>query len=98
MALATLTIVVDARGLTVTTKLAVAVFPDASVVVHETVVTPTANTVPEEGAHTIEGFGSTTSAAVGANVTTAPVADVAGAVMGAGIVRIGGTVSATLNV
>ena len=51
-ALTAVTVVVDAARVTDTVKLPVAVLPDRSVAVHETVVEPTGNVAPDAGAQT----------------------------------------------
>ena len=74
-----------AAGVIVTVNEPDASFPAASAAVHPTVVTPTGNVLPDAGAHASD-VTPTRSAAVAANVTTAPAAPVAGCVMAAGSV------------
>jgi hypothetical protein len=93
MALEADTVVVVASPLTVTTNVDTAAFPEPSLPTHMTVVAPTGNTLPEAGEHVTAGLLSTTSIAVAANVTTAPLGDVAPAWMLGGVVTTGGTLS-----
>ncbi len=67
-----------AGDVTVTSKVALAALPDASVAVHVTVVVPTGNTEPDAGSHATTGAGSVSSTAVGSDQeTVAPAALVA---------------------
>ena len=50
--------------MTVTLKLADALFPVLSVATHSTVVAPTGNVLPDGGTQATVGFGSTSSVAV----------------------------------
>src|SRR5262249_35558169 len=76
--------------LTCTVNDSEALFPDASVAVHVTVVVPIANALPLGGTQATAGFGSKSSVAVALNVTTAPAGLVASAVIGPGTARTGG--------
>jgi hypothetical protein len=76
-------------GVTRTLKLEDAVLPWRSAVEQATVVAPSGNTLPDEGAHTTGRVPSTRSMADAVNVTTAPSAVVAGVVFGAGTVSAG---------
>src|SRR3990172_11886463 len=82
---------------TVTSNVAVAVFPAPSVAVQSTDVVPSAKVLPEAGAHTGASAPSTRSAAEAAKLTTAPDAPLASAVMGAGTVTTGAVVSTTVT-
>nr|WP_238145304.1 hypothetical protein [Antricoccus suffuscus] len=82
---------------TVTENVPVAVFPAASVAIHDTVVVPRANVDPEVGVQTTTGLGSTSSVAVTANVTGAPSAPVASATMSVGNCRTGAVESVTVT-
>ncbi len=83
---------------TVTLKLALPVFPAASVAVHATVVWPTGNVSPEWWLHDGVSDPSTLSLAVGAEkVTTAPEPDVV-ATWSPGTLTTGGVTSLTLTV
>src|SRR5690606_18404433 len=57
---------------TVTSKMQVASFPDASVAAHLTIVVPMGKSEPEGGSQTIVGLGSTASVALTTNSTVAP--------------------------
>jgi len=83
---------------TVISKPSEVVFCSLSVAVHATVVVPRANSEPDDGVQTTTGVGSKVSVAEGVNVTFAPAALVASAVMSAGTVTTGGVVSATVTV
>ena len=85
-----------AGGETVTSNVADAALPDASVAVQVTVVVPTGNTEPDAGSHATTGPGSTSSTAVGStHVTTAPAASSASTEMPDGTPEsTGGVVSA----
>ena len=61
---------------------------------HETVVVPIGNVEPDGGVQTVV-TGPTASVAVVVKLTTAPVFDVAGTVILAGTVSVGGVVSTT---
>src|SRR5207245_3378446 len=66
---------------TVTVNVLVLVFPEESFAVIVTVVTPSANVLPEAGLAVTTGAGSTASVADGkAKLTTAPAGDVASTV------------------
>src|SRR5438034_1272048 len=73
-------------------------FPRVSVAVHCTVVVPSANVDPEAGAQVTVRLPSTTSVAVAVNVTAAPEAAVASAMMSSGTVTTGPNVSTTVMV
>src|SRR5438309_945051 len=57
---------------TTTAKLAVALFPAASVAVHVTAVEPIGKRLPDDGAHVTVGGWPLSSVAAAANVTIAP--------------------------
>ena len=67
--------------------------PAASVAVHVTGVTPTANTLPDAGEQVTGNAPSVLSVADVANVTVAPPGCVAGAVMSAMLSMVGGVTS-----
>ncbi len=73
------------------------VFPEWSEAVHETVVLPSVNVEPELGLQETVGDGSSASVALGENVTTAPLPEVASAVVRPGTVRMGGVLSLTVT-
>ena len=83
---------------TVTVKLPLALWPAASRAEHVTVVVPSANVLPEAGAHVGTTLPSTRSVAVAVNVTAAPDGPVAGTVMSAGRCNAGPVVSETVTV
>jgi hypothetical protein len=72
-------------------------FPWASVALQFTVVVPIANVLPEEGEQLAAMLPSTMSFAEAENVTAAPEAPVASAVIGAGTLTDGGVVSPTVT-
>ena len=72
--------------------------PAASSAVHVTAVEPTANVVPDAGAHETETPPSTMSVAAAENDTTAPLEPVASAVIPPGVLMIGAVVSRTVIV
>src|SRR5262245_24388016 len=76
---------------TVTKKIAVAVFPAASVAEHVTLVIPSANVLPEAGAHVTGRVPLTRSFAVGGvQVVDAPEGPVASRILSAGMPLIVG--------
>ena len=84
---------------TVTVKLPLAeVLPAASFAVQLTVVVPSGKVEPEAGEHVTVGEGSMASVAVAVNVTTAPDALVAAAVMFPGTVQLPARVVSTVHV
>jgi hypothetical protein len=82
---------------TVTVNEAVPVLPDPSCAEHDTVVRPSANTLPDDGSQVVGAVPLMASSAVAVNVTAAPAALVASATMGAGTVTTGGTESTTVT-
>ena len=84
-------------SVTVTLKLPLAVLPRVSLAVQATLVDPIANVLPDAGAHVTGLAPSTRSRAVAVKLTTAPLGDVAVAVMSAGSVSAGGVVSTIVN-
>src|SRR5262245_17202521 len=81
-----------------TTKLELALLPALSVAWHDTVVSPSANVLPEAGAQLTATAPSTMSLAVGtAYVTLAPFGPVASAVSFACDAMLGGVVSTTVT-
>jgi len=86
-----------AESLTVIVNDAEAELPEPSVAVQVTVVVPSGNVLPEEGAQTSVGVGSIASTALAVYVTTAPDGLVACTVMFAGTVTTGGVVSWTVT-
>ena len=78
---------------TVTWNDPVAVLPDASVALHDTVVVPKANVEPEVGVQVTVGEAGLASAAVAVQVATAPAGLVASWVTPAGSDNVGGVVS-----
>ena len=86
---------------TVTVKLQVAVFPDASVAVQVTVFVPIGNVAPDSGLHNVVTPGQL-SVAVGVKFTATPLAagqvTAVTAVILAGQVIVGGCVSMTVMV
>src|SRR5262245_2750680 len=76
-----------------TTKLAVATFPDASVAVQITGVSPIRNCEPEGGVLTTAGTGSMVSTAVTAYSTKLPPGEVASTTKPSGTVRTGNVTS-----
>ena len=64
---------------------------------HVTVVVPIANAAPDAGVHVVERLPSTRSVALVVNVTVAPLAPVASAVIGDGTVTTGTVVSETVT-
>ena len=83
---------------TMTSRVCLAVLPAASVAENETEVIPSANWVPEAGVAITGTLPLMKSEAVALNVTTAPAALVASAVMVDGPVMTGGVRSTTLTV
>jgi hypothetical protein len=73
------------------------VFPEWSEAVHDTVVVPSPNAEPEPGSQETVGEASSASVADALNVTTAPLLEVASAVIGPGTVRDGGVESRTVT-
>lgn len=73
------------------------VFPEWSEAVHETVVLPSGKVAPELGLQETVGEASSVSVAVAVNVTTAPLPEVASAVVRPGTVRVGGVLSRTVT-
>ena len=78
---------------TVTLKWPMAEFPAVSVAKQLTSVVPIGKVEPEAGEQITETVGSTLSVAEAEKVTAAPAGPVAGVVMSAGNVRVGGVVS-----
>ena len=78
---------------TVTVNEPDAVLPAASVAEQSTVVVPRAKVEPDGGTQVTAGEAGSASAAVAANVTTAPAGPIASAVIGLGRPRTGGVVS-----
>jgi hypothetical protein len=85
-------------GVTVTLNVALDFKPALFVAEHVTVVVVIANVEPDDGAHVTVSVPSAKSVAVGVvNVTTAPLALVAGVVISAGTPVIVGAVSVTVT-
>ncbi len=83
---------------TVTMNVAFALFPRESVAVHDTVVVPTGNVLPDDGEQVGSMAPSTMSDADAENVTGAPFGPVASVTMSPVTVTLGGVVSRTVTV
>jgi hypothetical protein len=83
---------------TVTVKLPLVPFPDASVAVQLTVVAPNPNVPPDPGVHVTDTVFPSASTADAANLATPPAADVASKVALGGRLSVGPTVVETVTV
>jgi hypothetical protein len=90
-------VTVTEAGVTVTLNDPDAELPALSLAEQVTVVVPSGNVEPEAGVHVTGTEPSTGSEAEAVNLTTAPLALVAGTVMSDGSVKVGGVLSTTFT-